>query len=86
MGLQAKLRNYEKSGRVSYRYDICPICAYMGSSEQNDENCEKCFIRQTCFEPFRNPGRFKEDYEVSGAYFEAVRQFLLTHPQKEAAK
>lgn len=85
-GLAVKLGNYAKSGRVSYRYDLCPICAHMGSSEQDDENCGKCFIRQTCFEPFRKPARFKEDYEISGAYFEAVRQFLLAHRPKGVEK
>lgn len=75
-GLDVKLGNYGSSGRLSYRYDLCPICAYTGSSEQDSDNCKKCCIRMTCMEPFRDKGRFKEDYEVSRAYFEAMRDFL----------
>ncbi len=85
-GLDAKLGHYHGSGRVSYRYDLCPICAYTGSSEQNSDNCKKCCIYLTCLEPFREMGRFKEDYEVSGAYFEEVRNFLRRRQAPDARK
>ncbi|OHA06808.1 MAG: hypothetical protein A2934_03860 [Candidatus Sungbacteria bacterium RIFCSPLOWO2_01_FULL_47_10] len=75
-GLDRKLAHYADSGRISYRYDICSICAHVGSSELDSTNCRKCMIRNMCFEPFRTDGRFKEDYQVSAAYFEEVRTFL----------
>lgn len=75
-GLNWKVGHYTQSGRVSYRYDLCPICKFMESSEQNSDNCKKCPIYETCMEPFREIGRFKEDYEVSGAYFQAMKDFL----------
>jgi GNAT superfamily N-acetyltransferase len=76
-GLDVKLGSFERNGRVSYRYDLCPICKYMGSSEQNSDNCKRCGIYLTCMEPFREQGRFKEDYAISAAYFTAMRDFLL---------
>ncbi|OGL74390.1 hypothetical protein A3C96_03800 [Candidatus Uhrbacteria bacterium RIFCSPHIGHO2_02_FULL_60_10] len=82
-GLDVKLGSFEKSGRVSYRYDLCPICAYTGSSEQDSDNCKKCCIYLTCLEPFREQGRFKEDYEVSGAYFAAMLDFLRRHKMRK---
>ena len=78
-GLNWKLGNYEKSGKVSFRYDLCPICADMESSEQDSENCRKCYIYKTCTEPFREIGRFKEDFQVSNAYFTAMRDFMLAN-------
>lgn len=78
-GLNWKVGHYAKSGRVSYRYDLCPICAFVGSSEKDSSSCKQCPIYTTCMEPFRAVGRFKEDYEVSGAYFQAVRDFLLAN-------
>jgi GNAT superfamily N-acetyltransferase len=82
-GLNWKLGNYGKTGRVSYRYDLCSICADMESSEQNSENCRRCYIYKTCMEPFRERGRFKEDFEVSNAYFSAMRDFMLGHEPKQ---
>ncbi|MBI2473233.1 GNAT family N-acetyltransferase [Candidatus Uhrbacteria bacterium] len=81
-GLNVKLNNYGRSGRVSYRYDLCPICAYMGSSEQNDDACKRCPIFTTCLEPFRETARFKEDYEISYRYFTAMLKFLLNSDKK----
>lgn len=75
-GLDWKLGHYAQSGRVSYRYDLCPICKFVGSNEQNSENCKNCPIHETCMEPFREIGRFKEDSQVSGAYFQAMKDFL----------
>jgi GNAT superfamily N-acetyltransferase len=82
-GLNVKLGNLDRSGRISYRYDLCPICAHMGSSEQDSAACRRCFIYVTCMEPFREKGRFKEDYEVSGAYFREMRRFLLENKATE---
>lgn len=84
-GLNWKLGNYGKTGKVSYRYDLCPICADMGSSEMNSDNCQKCYIYKTCMEPFREVGRFKEDFEVSDAYFSEMRSFMTKHPPKNIA-
>ena len=81
-GLNWKLGHYTKSGKVSFRYDLCPICADMGSSEQDSENCKKCYIYLTCQEPFRAHARFKEDFEVSGAYFSAMKEFMIQNKPK----
>ncbi len=74
-GLNWKLAHYGKSGRVSYRYDLCPICADVGSTQENSDNCNQCYIHTACREPFQSG--FKEDYEVSAAYFTAFRDFML---------
>ncbi len=75
-GLDAKLGHFETSGRVSYRFDICPICAFTGSSEEDDSACKGCCIRVTCSRPWDRAARFKEDYQLSYAYFHAMREFL----------
>lgn len=74
-GLNGKLAHYEKSGRVSYRYDLCPVCADVGSTQENSDNCGRCYIYTACHEPFQS--EFKEDNEVSAAYFTAFRGFML---------
>jgi len=76
-GLKWKLGNYGKTGKVSYRYDLCPICDDVGSSEINSDNCKECYIHTTCMEPFRESGRFKENFEVSNVYFSEMRNFML---------
>ncbi len=88
-GLNWKLGHYSSSGEVSYKFNICPICADMGCSdlraaEDSSRPCpaDNCYIYLACMEPFRAVGRFKEDFEVSNAYFSAMRNFLLANPPK----
>ena len=88
-GLDWKLGNYRKSGEISYKFNICPICADMGVTD-NDLNkessrpcpAEDCYIYTTCMEPFREIGFFKEDNEISSAYFKAMRDFMLANSPK----
>ena len=92
-GLNWKLGHYRKSGEVSYKYNVCPICENMGRKDtiiteemlKSSRPCpaEDCYIYLTCMEPFRKAGRFKEDFEVSNAYFSAMRDFMLGHPPKD---
>lgn len=82
-GLNWKLGNYSKTGQVSYRYDLCPICIDVKSDETNSENCKRCYIYTTCMEPFREAGRFKEDFEISNAYFSSMKDFMMKHPPKK---
>ncbi len=77
--LKTKLDNFERSGRVSYRYDLCDVCKSMASDEQDSENCKKCYIHTTCTEPFREQCRFKEDYLISAAYFNEMKRFMESH-------
>jgi len=77
-GLDIKLgAAYGGSGRVSYRFDLCPVCSEMGSTEKDDSACRDCYIRRLCRFPFGEEHRFKEDPQVSLGYWEAVRQYLV---------
>ncbi len=85
-GLDWKLGHYRKSGEVSYKFNICPICADMGVTNNNINKessipCPEkdCYIYLTCMEPFREIGFFKEDNEISNAYFKAMKDFMLLH-------
>jgi len=76
-GLDIKLRAaYQGRGRVTYRFDLCPVCKEMGSTEEDDAACQECYIHQTCRLPFEEPWRFKEDVDVSRIYWEAVQQYM----------
>jgi len=72
-GLRVKLAHHARSGRVSYRYDVCPVCADIGSTEE-DERCDQCYIRVSCKKPFTDG--FRDDHEKGAAYFSAMERFL----------
>jgi hypothetical protein len=73
-GLAGKLGAYEKTGRVSYRYDLCPVCSQMGSTVEDDSACQKCYIHATCRLPFQQG--FKESTTRSLEYWRAVQHYL----------
>lgn len=92
-GLNWKLGHYQKSGEVSYKYNICPICADMRvkdvtSKIKTSKPCQAkdCYIYETCMEPFRETGFFKEDNEISSAYFKAMKGFMLANSPNENCK
>jgi len=66
-GLKAKLGAYcEEGGKLSYRYDVCPICKDVGSTLENPK-CEECYLKVGCKVPF-NHG-FRHDPEMGAYYF-----------------
>ncbi|MBM3199431.1 GNAT family N-acetyltransferase [Candidatus Woesearchaeota archaeon] len=73
-GLKAKLDCYEKRGFISYKYSACPVCQDMKSSLENSSNCDNCYIKNTCLEPFKEG--FKEDNEASYKYFSHVEWYI----------
>ena len=50
-GLRAKLDHYGRTGRLSYRYEVCPVCRDMGATAAV-HNCEACYIQHACQAPF----------------------------------
>lgn len=72
-GLRSKMGHYDKTGRISYRYDVCPVCVDIGSSEE-DPRCGECYIMLACQVPFDEG--FKEDHIKSAEYFGAMLLFL----------
>ncbi len=73
-GLNVKLDCYEKRGFISYKYSVCPVCDDMKSSLKNSSNCEGCYIKNTCLEPFKEC--FKEDNEASYRYFSYIEWYI----------
>ncbi|MFQ6009886.1 MAG: GNAT family N-acetyltransferase [Candidatus Aenigmatarchaeota archaeon] len=72
-GLDVKMKVYVEKGFVSYKYSLCPVCADVGSSLE-EQKCSECYIERTCREPFVEG--FKDDNEVSSEYFSEVEWFL----------
>jgi hypothetical protein len=72
-GLRSKMGHYDKTGKISYRYDICPVCADVGST-QEDPKCDQCYIMISCQVPFDEG--FKEDPIRSAEYFRAMLTFI----------
>lgn len=72
-GLEKKLAHHEKTGVLSYAYDVCPVCKDVGSTLE-DQRCEECYIQRSCQAPF-NEG-FRDDTEKGVAYFTEMREFL----------
>lgn len=72
-GLDVKLGHFEKTGKLSYRYDICSICADVGSTE-DDPHCDECYIEISCKAPFERG--FEEDMDKGYEYFGEMRDFL----------
>jgi len=75
-GLVAKLAAAQKTGKVSYRYDICPICGDVGSTKELNK-CGECYIFRSCSKPFDSG--FKNDHEISYKYFSKMLVFMLHH-------
>jgi len=74
-GLDKKLSYYQKTGILSYKYEVCPVCNDVGSTLENPK-CDECYIKISCKEPF-NKG-FRDDPEKGFEYFSAMRRFILS--------
>jgi len=73
-GLHKKLGFYNRTGILSYKYEVCPVCKDVGSTLENPR-CEKCYLKIGCKEPF-NKG-FRDDPEKGYEYFDEMRKYLL---------
>ena len=74
-GLINKLNHHKKTGKLSYQYDVCPVCNDMHSTEERPQ-CKHCYIQVSCQAPF-NRG-FKDDVDKGVEYFSEMREFLET--------
>lgn len=73
LGLSRKLQHYKTTGRLSYRYEVCPVCIEMGSTEGNPQ-CDSCYIKISCKKPFVDG--FRDDPLKGYEYFSAMEDFL----------
>lgn len=73
-GLNSKLNHFEKTGKLSYSYDICPVCVDMGSTLEKP-CCGDCYIKISCKIPF--DCSFSDDRYESYKYFTLMEFFLL---------
>lgn len=74
-GLDGKLGFYERTRELSYKYNVCPICIDVGSTEE-DPKCNKCYLKIGCKEPFTQGFRYNP---IKGhQYFTAMRDYLET--------
>jgi len=72
-GLDKKLGHFAKSNKLSYKYEICPICKDVGSTI-DDPKCEECYLRLGCKTPFFRG--FRHDPQVGAIYFTQMRSYL----------
>jgi len=72
-GLNGKLGFYKKTGELSYKYNVCPICIDIGSTEKNPK-CDKCYLKIGCKEPFIQG--FRYDSIKGYQYFTTMRNYL----------
>lgn len=72
-GLKNKLGFQKKTGILSYRYDVCPVCKDIGSTIDNPK-CDQCYIPISCKEPF-NSG-FRDNAKQGVEYFSSMFRFL----------
>src|SRR3972149_9478556 len=78
-GLQRKLWHLERTSRLSYRYEVCPVCNDVGSTLENP-NCDNCYIKITCKYPF--DAGFKDDQEKGEKYFRGMLEFMMSDSLK----
>ena len=72
-GLRAKLGHYARTQHLSYRYDICPVCRDVGSTEQNPK-CVECYINYACHVPFQMG--FRDDPARGAQYFHDMFDYI----------
>jgi hypothetical protein len=65
-GLIRKLKHHEETGRLSYAYEVCPVCKDIGSTLEH-KRCEQCYIEKSCQAPFTDG--FRNDTAKGVAYF-----------------
>jgi len=73
-GLHKKLDHFERSGKLSYKYEVCPICQDVGSTIENPK-CNECYLRRGCKLPFIE--KFRHDPQVGFIYFSQMRDYLM---------
>jgi hypothetical protein len=72
-GLRNKLGFHRRTGILSYRYDVCPVCQDVGSTE-DDPKCDECYIKISCKVPFTHG--FRDDPERGVKYFAEMLEYL----------
>ena len=72
-GLRRKLEHYRTSGRLSYRYEVCPVCIDMKSTQENPK-CDDCYIKISCKKPFVDG--FRDDPVKGFEYFSSMEVFI----------
>lgn len=72
-GLRNKLDHFGRTGRLSYAYEVCPVCQDMGSTEAAPR-CDDCYIRAACQAPFVDG--FRDDPAAGVAYFRSMLRVL----------
>jgi len=81
-GLRKKLLHHEGTGHLSYKYEVCPVCNDMGSTEE-DKKCEDCYIAKSCQAPFNDGFRnnVKEGVRYFTEMFHVLQQQLSEYPR-----
>jgi len=67
---------FKKSGELSYKYEVCPICKDVGSTLE-DPKCGKCYLRLGCKKPFN--ADFRHDPQVGAMYFSQMYTYLINN-------
>jgi hypothetical protein len=81
-GLKKKLAHHDKTGILSYSYEVCPVCKDVGSTLEH-QRCEECYIQKSCQAPFTDG--FRNDTPRGVAYFGEMFNVLNTHIPPEVA-
>jgi len=74
-GLQRKLWHLDRTFKLSYRYEVCPVCNGMESTLENPK-CDNCYIKVACKYPF--DAGFREDQEKGEKYFRGMLEFMMS--------
>ena len=65
-GLIRKLKHHERTGKLSYAYEVCPVCNDIGSTLEH-KRCEQCYIEKSCQAPFTDG--FRDNTSKGVEYF-----------------
>jgi len=76
-GLRNKLDHYKRTNKLSYAYEVCPVCQDIDSTVENPR-CRQCYIEMSCQAPF-NDG-FRHDTLKGAEYFTKMLNFLEHNP------
>src|SRR3990167_392223 len=76
-GLQRKLWHLERTSKLSFKYEVCPVCNDVGSTLENP-NCDNCYIKVACKYPF--DAGFKDDQAKGEQYFRNMLKFMMSNP------
>jgi hypothetical protein len=78
-GLQRKLWHLERTSRLSYKYEVCPVCNDIGSTEESPK-CGGCYIQIACKHPFE--AGFRDDQAIGETYFRNMLAFMMSDEVK----